>query len=288
MRIAILIQCHKNPKQINLLLERLNHPDIDCYLHIDKKADFADKIIHRENVFVLPDEQRVSVEWAQISQVTATLNLLNTAVASARGGYDYYWLISGQDWPLRSVEEIVEFFMQHNGENFIQYWSSKNFGKHIQNNFDKRNQIYFPEWIIGRKLWQKVLKRGWVEISGGYNRTWRLFQRKQLEVDFYFGSSWWALKRATIDWIMQYITTHPEYYKFYENATCPDESFFQTLVMISPYADKKQDYLTYLHFSEGANSPDILRASDFPQAKESGCLVMRKVDMDVDDFFVSR
>ena len=41
-------------------------------------------------------------------------------------------------------------------------------------------------------------------------------------------------------------------------------------------------------FSEGANSPDILRASDFPQAKESGCLVMRKVDMDVDDFFVSR
>ena len=40
MKIAILIQCHKNPKQINLLLERLNHPDIDCYLHIDKKADF--------------------------------------------------------------------------------------------------------------------------------------------------------------------------------------------------------------------------------------------------------
>ena len=30
MRIAILIQCHKKPKQINLLLERLNHPDIDC------------------------------------------------------------------------------------------------------------------------------------------------------------------------------------------------------------------------------------------------------------------
>lgn len=172
MRIAILIQCHKNPKQINLLLERLNHPDIDCYLHIDKKADFADKIIHRENVFVLPDEQRVSVEWAQISQVTATLNLLNTAAASIRGGYDYYWLISGQDWPLRSADKIVEFFMQHNGENFIQYWSSKNFGKHIQNNFDKRNQIYFPEGIIGRKFWQKVLKRGWVEISGGYNRTW--------------------------------------------------------------------------------------------------------------------
>lgn len=119
MKIAILIQCHKNPKQINLLLERLNHPDIDCYLHIDKKADFTDKIIHRENVFVLPDEQRVSVEWAQISQVTATLNLLNTAVAGIRGGYDYYWLISGQDWPLRSADKIVKFFEEHNGTNLF-------------------------------------------------------------------------------------------------------------------------------------------------------------------------
>ena len=86
MRIAILIQCHKNSKQINLLLERLNHPDIDCYLHIDKKADFTDKIIHRENVFVLPDEKRVAVKWAQISQVTATLNLLNVARSGGGGG----------------------------------------------------------------------------------------------------------------------------------------------------------------------------------------------------------
>lgn len=84
MKIAILIQCHKNPKQINLLLERLNHPDIDCYLHIDKKANFAGEIIHRENVFVLPNKQRVSVEWARISQVDATLNLLHAA--SCRGG----------------------------------------------------------------------------------------------------------------------------------------------------------------------------------------------------------
>lgn len=110
MKIAILILCHKNPKQINLLLDKLNHQDIDCYIHIDKKADFANKITKRSNIVLLPDEQRVSVEWAQISQVTATLNLLNTAVAGIRGrGYDYYWLISGQDWPLRSADKIVKF-----------------------------------------------------------------------------------------------------------------------------------------------------------------------------------
>ena len=143
MKIAILILCHKNPKQINLLLDKLNHQDIDCYIHIDKKADFANKITKRSNIVLLPDEQRVSVEWAQISQVTATLNLLNTAVAGIRGGgYDYYWLISGQDWPLRSADKIVKFFEEHNGTNFVQYWYSKNHGSHQQNNLDKRKSIF--------------------------------------------------------------------------------------------------------------------------------------------------
>ena len=106
--------------------------------------------------------------------------------------------------------------------NFVQYWDSKNHGNHKQNNLDKRNQIYFPIKLIGRKPWQKIIKRGWVEFTGGYNRTWKIFERKQLGIDFYFGSSWWALKKETIDWIMQYLTIHPEYYKFYENTTCPD------------------------------------------------------------------
>lgn len=54
MKIAILILCHKNPKQINLLLDKLNHQDIDCYIHIDKKADFANKITKRSNIVLLP------------------------------------------------------------------------------------------------------------------------------------------------------------------------------------------------------------------------------------------
>ena len=170
--------------------------------------------------------------------------------------------------------------------NFVQYWDSKNHGNHKQNNLDKRNQIYFPIKLIGRKPWQKIIKRGWVEFTGGYNRTWKIFERKQLGIDFYFVSSWWALKKETIDWIMQYLTIHPEYYKFYENTTCPDESFFHTLVMLSPYADENTDYLTYLHFQKGANSPDILTEDDLQRAKESKYLVMRKVDMNVDDSFL--
>lgn len=39
MKLAILLLCHKNPEQVNLFLETLRHPDIEFFIHIDKKTD---------------------------------------------------------------------------------------------------------------------------------------------------------------------------------------------------------------------------------------------------------
>ena len=207
--------------------------------------------------------------------------------AREHGKYDFYWLISGQDWPLRPMNDILMFFEDHRSENFMLFWNSKNHGTHQQNNLNKRNSIYFPLWMIGRKLWQKVIKRSWVELSGGYNKTYKIFERPQLNIKYYFGSSWWALNRETVGWILDYLAKHKEYYQFYQNSTCPDESFFQTLVMLSPYANENTDYLTYLRFQKGANSPDILQGDDFQKAVKSKYLIMRKVDMNVDDGFLT-
>lgn len=85
MRVAFLMQCHKNPEQINLLLDALNHPMADVFVHVDKKSQgIKDKITQREGVYILPEQQCVDVQWAQYSQVEATLQLLSAAVN--RGG----------------------------------------------------------------------------------------------------------------------------------------------------------------------------------------------------------
>lgn len=39
MKLAILLLCHKNPEQINLFLETLHHPDIEFFIHVDKKTN---------------------------------------------------------------------------------------------------------------------------------------------------------------------------------------------------------------------------------------------------------
>ena len=148
MKVAFLMQCHKNPEQINLLLEALNHPMVDVFVHVDKKSQaIKDKITQRAGVYILPEQQCVDVQWAQYSQVEATLQLLRAAVI---GGYSHYWLISGQDYPLRPMDNILDFLEANQEANFIECSQIKP--------FNKRNDVYFPNSVIGRKLWQKVLK----------------------------------------------------------------------------------------------------------------------------------
>lgn len=126
MKQAILVQCHKNPKQINLLLDALNDPSLDIYIHIDKKSNIGSEIKTGERIHILPDEYRVDVGWAEFSQVEATLNLMR--YAAVRGEYGHYLLCSGQDYPLVKASELSDFLNESADFNFVQIWASKNGG----------------------------------------------------------------------------------------------------------------------------------------------------------------
>lgn len=85
---AILIQCHKNSEQVNMLLDALQHPNLDIYIHVDKKSHIGPQLKTSSQIYNLPDKYRVDVQWATISQVQATLNLLR--YASQHGKYEHY------------------------------------------------------------------------------------------------------------------------------------------------------------------------------------------------------
>lgn len=276
MKQAILIQCHKNPKQINLLLDALDDPDLDIYIHIDRKSDIKSRIKTGKQIFILPDEYRVDVRWAMFSQVEATLNLMR--YASAHGDYGHYLLCSGQDLPLVKASKLVEFLNENAEINFTQILTSKNWGGQ-SNNYDKRADIYYPYCFLGNALPKRIAKRVLVELTGGYNKTWRIFKRKQLEdVDFYFGSQWVCLSNELEEWMEDYLILHPEFIEFYRHTNCPDESFFQTILMNSPYKNKRQDYLHYIDWSLGGSSPKNLNSSDVDIMMKSGKLMARKFE----------
>lgn len=262
--------------------EAMKNNDITIFIHLDKKSRIDPKSIENDNVVILPSEYRKDVRWAQISQVDAELALLR--YARHQGKFDYYWLCSGQDFPIRSSQAILDALEKDQSTNYLNLYPSLNHDLGSCNKYDKRNQIFFSEWMLSRNLVLRVLKRVVIEATGGYNRTFPIFQRKNpTGMKFYFGSQWWCLNNRTVDWLLKYLKDHKEYYRFFSKCSTPDESFFQTLVMNSPYAGGVMDYLHYIDWSEDNNSPKTLTMEDFEKIEKSGKLMARKFDMVVDN-----
>lgn len=279
MKLAVLIQCHKCPEQINRLLDVMKSDEVDFYIHVDRKSDIADEIEKRADVHILPPERRVDVMWGGFSQVEATLNLLDEALIT--GGYDYYFLISGQDFPVRPIRELIEFLENDNGANYVDLFPSLNNGLCKQNNLDKRNQIVYGDRIMGRGKFARIMRRLWVAVTGGYGRTFGIFRRKNvLNLKFYFGSQWWCLSKDFVEYATEYLAKTPQYAEFFRKASCPDESFFQTLLMNSSYSDTRKEYLHFIRWEDGKSSPENLTLSDFDEAIASGKFMVRKIDGD--------
>src|SRR5690554_4527610 len=114
---AYLIQCHKDAGQVNRLIDTLSHKDVHFYIHVDLKADISPQIKTGPSVFLI--RERIDVQWGTISQVHATLALLNAAMNSGVA-YDYLSLISGQDYPIKSSSYILDFLEQNAGREFLE------------------------------------------------------------------------------------------------------------------------------------------------------------------------
>lgn len=277
MNIAYLILSHKNQTQVETLIDTLSNENVDFFVHIDKKADNFN-IKENEHTFVIPPNKRVDIQWATNSMILATIELAHCMLETGRV-YDYVFLLSGQDFPIKSNTEIVGFLEDNSGYNFIEVVPHSSSAYKI---FIKRNELYYPYFMQKSSMCSKVLKRLYIYLTGGYGHTFGLFKRKKsLNLTFEFGSQWWCLTYECLSWIINYIDNDSELLKFFNNSLVPDECFFQTIFMCSPYREKRHGNLTFLEWSK-KNHPRTFVEDDFGLLKSSDCLFARKFDLDVD------
>lgn len=286
MKVAMLIQCHCLPEQINAMVDILKCEEITFFIHVDKKSDIKNEILKNKNIIFVSDDERVDVKWAQISQVDATLALLRAAMAHQT--YDYFWLCSGQDFPIKNKDEILSFFRANKGKEFINLFDSKSISG-VSNNYDKRNEITYCNFLLNKSKWSRLLRRSYVQLSGGYRHTFSIFKRKNtIGMDFYFGSQWWCLSYNMISWIMNYLNGNSNYREFFTKSVCSDECFFQTLVMNSPYSGNRAEYLHYIDWTGCKNSPKELSVLDFDSIMNSKYLIARKCNIKTDGGLVNK
>lgn len=241
MKIAYLILAHRNPQLIKRAIDRLSTKDCAFFIHIDQKSDLR-RFSRCNGNNVSFCEHRIPVYWGEFSQVEATLLLMSQAINHAHH-FDYFILMSGSDYPLKSGEYIQEFLDRHRGEEFL--------------NLAKLPAPGFPLYKINkvRHPSDQPVRRFFTRALGKIGFARRDFRKSLGGMAPYCGSTWWALSRDAIEYILQFDASHPQFAKYFRDTFTSDEMFFHTILGNSDFRDRIRRNLVYLDWSDGGNHP---------------------------------
>ena len=212
--------------------------------------------------------------------IEATLRLIET-ISQATLKFDYIWLMSGQDWPLHSSDEIVEYMEQHRGEDFIEILPSD---ESFERGYFKRNDLYYPTWMVSNGLYIKIVKHLFWLVTGGKKST-KIFKRKSKIEKFYYGSQWWLMSSQTVNSMMHFLRSNKWFVDYFKNSLVPDESFFQTLYGMLIGMKKARTSACYVNWRENRNSPEVFTCKDKDKLIEvkNEFLIARKFDFNIDN-----
>ncbi|NMD70854.1 beta-1,6-N-acetylglucosaminyltransferase [Bacillus sp. DNRA2] len=289
-RTAYMLQIHKNPEQVNMFIHQLIATDDgDVYVHIDKKnaEQVSGKIIEHPRVKVLGTN--INCEWGDISQVDTTILLLREVLAS-KNEYDFVALRSGQD--LLVKQGFNQFLTENNDKAFFHYKkvSDENLGfmKISWPKFARKRYTTTHPVRVYRRVLLNCYKKGF-NLSPN-RKAW------PKDYSFYKGSQWFTVPIAVAEYIIKFLDENPWYYQFFKHTLVPDESFFHTLVLNSPYQNRVvNSNLMFLKWGETLserNSPQNLTSDDIPLIEAANEFFARKFDETIDrnviDYFLEK
>lgn len=279
LNLAYLIQAHKNYEQIIKLVDILVDENTDIFMHIDKKNSQLFKELelrYADNnlVHIFND---IDVNWSGFSQVETTLRLMNE-VKKSRKKFDYISLISGQDFPIKSKRDIKNYLLINKGKEFIEY---EDIGRHF---WRLKCYNFFRENKYNRKLALRILDN--------IIRRPQIFFIKRNNLNgknLYFGSQWFTITFECMLYILEYLEENPGYIKEFKWTACPDEHFFQILILNSKFKDNViNNNLRYIIFLQGKNSPETITINDMKKLIESDKLFARKFDISIDQTIINK
>ncbi|MGD8457105.1 MAG: beta-1,6-N-acetylglucosaminyltransferase [Anaerolineales bacterium] len=287
MRIVYIILAHHLPEQLVRLVRKLNTETAIFLIHIDKKTDnethkkMVDPLKDYTNVHFL---KRITVHWGGFEHVHATF-LGFEMIQTLNLDYDYVALLTGQDYPIKSNQQIeqvlqdsgrrsfIEFFPlpnprwadENGGVERINYWHFRAFGRNLV--FLKRDHFIHP---VSSHLYSAL------------NAVFPLQRNPPEGYELYGGSAYWCLTRECVEYIQKFIEEQKTFVKFFKHVLIPDEVIFQIILLNSPLKEQLvNDNLRYITWSSAAN-PYILLKKDFKDIITSPKLFARKFDSTID------
>lgn len=269
MKYAVMIIAHKNKEQLIRLIKALDDKDIDVYVHLDKKW----KISENDISDIKHAARRVTVLKKRISGFLDTWSLCQIAVELSKeaiggGQYSYFILLSGQDYPIKSIDYIKRYLNSVYPKPIIDCTP-----------ISKTNWIYsgfrwirfhacyrFIDRITESRRLRKILRLPVYAVQAVVTFIMRSPYKRLTKIgcELYGGSAWWILPRQIIEMCIQEVEQNTKTVRAFKLKNTPEETFFQTMAMRSPLRnmievnDKDavlQNCMTYAYFFDDQHAP---------------------------------
>jgi hypothetical protein len=208
--IAYFLLVHRYPEQFKRLFKAIHDPRNHYLIHVDKssgpalEADVRAFLSNYPNAAILKGKRAL---WGGYSLVDAELRGM-AELLKMNPNWEHFINLSGQDFPLKSQDQIARFLSDNRGKEFI-----KSADQELMRPDTMPRVGNFVE--LHDRMEQTILSRSFLEGARPY-----------------IGNQWMIVSRR----FCQFVCHDPKaarYKAFYRNTFIADEGFFQTVMMNS-------------------------------------------------------
>lgn len=297
MKVAFLILAHKNPDQLNGVIQCLDSPSSIFFIHIDKKVDISPFKLATQKFKNIIWVDREDGRWGDIGIVKASINCLSTAVESAYE-FSHYVLLSGQDYSLKNTSEIITFFNKNQNSSFIEYsplpikelnYSGYDRVNAYSMNFNGKRHTAIP------LSWKpKFNLKGQIFNSMLLLKNVLKGKRKHPEgISPFYGSQWWGLNQYVAEEVLNFFNQRPDFLEYHKSSLLPDELVFQSIVgsIQSNFPSHQvivNENLHFIDWQQKGNHPKTLTVHDYEKLISSGKLFARKFETPESDELIQK
>jgi hypothetical protein len=203
-------------------------------VHVDAKASMEDFEIAVSGHGNVTFTERVQVNWGGYSQVRAIRILVREALRIAADD-DYLIMLSGSDYPLRPVADLVDHLRSNQGRQYLRAFEiAKSEPKYFRQ-IDRTHHRDLP--LLSRRTSNKALRKlrnGIIRLVDG-----PLSRRRVPPVPdglvVGHGGTHFAVTAECMRAMEEAVTPDIEHY--FAAVFCPEEKFYQSLIMSTPFAN---------------------------------------------------
>ncbi|MEM6851172.1 MAG: beta-1,6-N-acetylglucosaminyltransferase [Pseudomonadota bacterium] len=269
VRFVFFVIAHAQPRQLAWLVRAIANPNDLTLIHINARTKDADAAVLRAAVAGAPGvafmPQR-PVGWGGWGLAEVDLDAMSFALQNG-GDWDYFVNLSGQDYPLVSVDQMRAALEGEAPRTYLEARPVRDLAPHFR--------------------LRSLLRHA--ERGGRPRRTLLPNLAPRPAPALYQGLKWGVFHRDFCAWLMADSARLERACAFFRPTKIPDESLLSTMLMASPFAQtRSDDHKRFVDFEGGKPNPKRLASSDWDALIQSDAFFARKFDETADPDLMRR